>query len=182
MTEAAQAMLRAGGTMQLHGQAMLDAGGQSGNQDLVTHGEHWLRDGQATEQGGRWMAMDPLAPSSLVTPPAELSRQGNWGALTQTAQAMLHDPGQARTALDLQALRWNGLAMQAEGRTMVEHGRVMAEEADSMVAQNLLGGATPVTLRTAAATLVTVGGQLQGNGQAMVDYAERLQRSIGLLP
>lgn len=181
MAESAQAMIRAGETMQAHGQAMLDEGRQASNSDLVAHGEHWLRDGQAAVQGGRWMAMDPLAPSSLVTPPAALSQQAGWGALTQTAQAMLHDPVQARSAVDLQALRWNGQAMEAEGRTMAEHGRVMAEQADAMVAQRQLAGATATSLRQAASTLEAVGGQLQGNGQAMVSYAERLQRSLGIL-
>ncbi len=179
MGESAQAMLRDGGAMQVHGQAMLDEAGRTGDADLQVHGEHWLRDGQDLVQRARWMSMDPLAPASLVTPPAELSRQGSWGALTQTAAAMLHDPGQARRAVDLEALRWNGEAMRAEGRTMAEHGRVMAEEAEIMVSRHALQGQAATALRQAAQTMQAVGGHLEQNGQGMLDYAARLRRSLG---
>lgn len=134
MQESARALERAGQVMQTHGQAMLTLGQRAEDQDLIAHGEHRVRDGQALSQRAQWLAMDPLAPSSLVTSPGELSRQGSWGELTRTAAAMLHDPSRAR-AVDLEALRWNGLAMQAEGRMMAEHGQLMVEEAELMVAR-----------------------------------------------
>ncbi|MCE9688493.1 hypothetical protein LZP73_20285, partial [Shewanella sp. AS16] len=96
-------------------------GQTSADQDLIGHGEHWLRDGQALVQRGQWLTMNPIAPASLVATPAELSAEGAWGELVRTAEAMLHDPSQARSAVDLDALRWNGEAMRAEGRTMGEH-------------------------------------------------------------
>lgn len=178
MDESARAMQQAGATMQAHGQTMLDAGRRAGDQALIAHGEHWQRDGQALVQGGRWMAMNPTAPGSLVTSPSELAGQGNLGTLTQTAQAMLHDPSRAR-AVDLAALRWNGQAMRAEGRTMAEHGRVMQEEAEAMVARHGLAGQAATDLRQAAQTIVDVGAALGQNGQRMIDYADQLQRSLG---
>lgn len=178
MQESAQALQRAGQVMQTHGQAMLAEGQRTGDQEQIAHGEHWLRDGQALSQRAEWLAMNPLAPSSLVTSPAELSRQGSWGELPQTALAMLHDPSRARE-VDLEALRWNGLAMRAEGRTMAEHGQIMAEEAEVMVARHGLDGQAAADLRQAAQTLREVGGHLEGNGQAMIDYADRLRRSLG---
>ena len=171
-------MQQAGDAMQAHGRAMLDEGRRSGDQDFETHGEHWLRDVQALVQGGQWMAMNPTAPGSLVSAPGELAAQGSWGELTRTAQAMLHDPSRARST-DLEALRWNGRAMSAEGRTMAEHGRVMVEEAEEMVARHGLVGEAGADLVHAAAAMQRVGGDLEQNGQAMIDYADRLRRSLG---
>lgn len=178
MQESAEALERAGLVMRTHGQAMLAEGQQTGDQDLLAHGEHWVRDGHTLSQRARWLAMDPLAPSSLVTSPAELSQQGSWGELTRTAAAMLHDPNRAR-AVDLEALRWNGLAMQAEGRMMAEHGQLMVEETELMVARHQLDELAAADLRQAAQAMREVGGHLQGNGQAMIDYADRLRRSLG---
>ncbi len=178
MEQSARALQQAGGVMQGHGQTMLVMGEATGDQDLIAHGEHWLRDGRELVQRGQWLAMDPIAPSSLVTSPAELSAQEAWGSLTQTAQAMLHDPSRARE-IDLQALRWNGLAMRAEGQTMAEHGRVMSEEIDIMVARHSLDGQAATDLRQAARTMQEVGGNLAQNGQSMIDYADRLRQSMG---
>lgn len=178
MAESASALAAGGRAMVIHGQAMLAEGQRTGDQDLLAHGEHWVRDGQTLSQRAQWLTMDPLAPGSLVTSPAELSQQGSWGELTQTAAAMLHDPSRARAA-DLEALRWNGLAMQAEGRMMAEHGRLMVEEAELMVARHQLDGPAAGDLRQAAQTLREVGAHLQANGQAMVDYADRLRCSLG---
>ena len=178
MAESAQAMQQAGATMQAHAQAMLDEGRRTGDQDLIAHGEHWQRDGQALAQGGQWMAMNPTAPGSLATAPAELAAQGSWGELARTVQAMQHDPSRAR-ATDLEALRWAGLAMWAEGQTMTEHGRVMAEEADLMTTRHGLGGPAADDLRGDAQTMREVSAALAGNGQAMIYYAGQMQRSLG---
>jgi len=178
MQESAAALAAGGRTMMAHGQAMLAEGQRTGDQELVAHGEHWLRDGQALSQRAEWLAMNPLALSSLATSPGELSQQESWGELTRTAAAMLHDPSRAR-AVDLEALRWNGLAMQAEGRMMAEHGRLMLEEAELMVARHQLDGQAAADLRQAAQTMREVGSHLEGNGQAMIDYADRLRRSLG---
>jgi hypothetical protein len=178
MEESAQAMQRAGETMQGHGRAMLDEARRTGDQDLAAHGEHWLGDGERLVQGGVWMAMNPTAPGGLVSTPGELSAQGSWGELTRTAQEMLHDPSRARS-VDLEALRWNGMAMRAEGRAMAEHGRVMLEEAEAMIARHDLNGTAGADLVHAATTMQRVGGYLEQNGQEMVDYADRLRRSLG---
>jgi hypothetical protein len=178
MEESARALQQAGMTMQRHGQAMIAEGQRTGDDVLVAHGWHWLSDGEALVQRGQWLLMDPLAPSSLVTPPAELSAQDAWGELPRTAQAMLHDPSRARE-IDLEALRWNGLAMRAEGHNMAEHGRVMAEAVELMVARRQLEAQAATELRQAAQALREVGGHLTQNGQAMIDYADRLRRSIG---
>jgi len=45
MDESARAMQEAGTLMQTHGQAMRDAGQRTGDQSLIAHGDHWLRDG-----------------------------------------------------------------------------------------------------------------------------------------
>lgn len=178
MAESAQALARAGTAMQVHGQAMLDDGQRTGDQDVIRRGDHWRRDGQALLQGGQWLAMDPTALGSLLASRSELAQQGNWGPLTRAAQAMLHDPSQAR-AMDLEALRWNGLAMRAEGQTMAEHGRVMTEEIDLMVARYGLSGHGDADVRQAAQTMTEVGATLRQNGQRMVDYADQFQRSLG---
>jgi hypothetical protein len=178
MAESAQAMQQAGNVMQSHAQAMLDEGQRTGDQYLVARGEHWLSDGQAMVRGGQWMAMNPTAPGSLVSSPSELSAQGSWGELTRTAQQMLHDPSRARE-IDLSALMWNGQAMRAEGRNMLDHGRIMAEEAEVMIARHGVDGQAATDLRQSAATLRQVGGYLEQNGQSMIDYADRLRRSLG---
>jgi len=125
--------------------------------------------------------MDPVAPGGLIVPPSELSRQGTWGSLVQTAQAMIHDPAQARTPVDMEALRWNGLSMQAEGRNMADHGRAMADQVDVMAARHQLDPQKTGALHRAAQTMQTVGGHLEQNGQEMLDYADRLRRSLGYL-
>ncbi len=181
MGEAAEAMVRDGNVMQAHGQAMLDEAAQTGDADLRYHGQHWLQTGQDMVQRGQWMSMDPLAPGNLVTSPADLSRQGAWGSLPQTAQAMIHDPSHAGAA-DLQALRWNGQAMLAEGRTMAGQGDLMATEANAMIARHSLQGADAAAVRQSAQTLRDVGGYLQQNGQQMIDYADRLRQSLGGYP
>lgn len=178
MADSAQAMQRAGAVMQTHGQVMLDEGRRTGDHDLIAHGEHWRRDGQALMQGGQWLAMNPTAPGNLATAPAELARQGNWGELARTAQAMQHDPTRAR-ATDLEALRWAGLAMRAEGQAMAEHGRVMREEAEVMVTRHGLSGPMAADLHQAARTMGEVGASLTGNGQTMIDYAVQVRRSLG---
>ncbi len=179
MAEGAQALARASDTWRVHAQAMLREGQRTGDQDSIARGEHWLRDSQDLEQRSRWLAMNPTAPGSLLASPSELATQGNWGELTRTAQAMLHDPEGARSAVDLEALRWNGLAMRAEGRLMSEHGRIMAEEAEIMVERHGLEDQAADDLRQAAMSLQQVGGYLERNGQAMIDYADRLRRSLG---
>lgn len=129
-------------------------------------------------RSGRWMGMNPTAPGSLVASPSELAAQGNWDELTRTAQQMLHDPSRARE-VDLEALRWNGLAMRAEGRNMLEHSRVMAEDAEVMIARHGLAGQAATELRRAAATMRQPGGYFEQHGQSMVDHADRLRRNMG---
>jgi hypothetical protein len=179
MQDSARALLADAGVMQAHGQAMLDEGQRTGDQELIAAGEHWLTDGQQLSQRAQWLVMDPLSPGSLTVPPSQLSQQGNWGALIQTSQAMVHDPSQARTPTDMEALRWNGLSMQAEGRGMADHGRAMADQIDTMSARHVLDSQTALSLRHAAQTMQTVGSELEQNGQAMLDYADRLRRSLG---
>jgi hypothetical protein len=178
MSQSAQAMQQAGNVMQSHAQTMLVEGQRTGDQELIARAEHWLSDGQALVRGGEWMSMNPTAPGSLVASPTELGAQGSWGELTRTAQQMLHDPSRARE-VDLEALRWNGLAMRAEGRNMVDHGRNMAEDTEMMIASHGLDGPAAADLRQTAATTRQVGGDLEQNGQSMIDYADRLRQSMG---
>lgn len=179
MTESAAAMQDAGRVMQAHGQTMLNEGTGSGDADLISHGEHWIQDGQALVQGGTWMAMNPTAPGSLVTDPASLKEQGSWGELSRTAQQMLHDPRDARD-VDLEALRWNGEAMRAEGRNMMSHGQIMAEDANLMVERHELQGQAADDLRSSAQVMIDVGQHLEMNGKEMIDYAKRLERTLGV--
>lgn len=159
---------------------MVQRGHATGPVDMVGHGEHWQLDGQRAIQGGRWMAMDPLAPGNLISTPAELAASGSWRSLNEAAQAMLHDPSRSRTG-NLQALRVNGLAMRAEGSAMGEHGRVMAEEVSVMMglSDHGLDGPAADELRDAATTLERTGRALEQNGQSMIDYADRIRRSLG---
>jgi hypothetical protein len=122
--------------------------------------------------------MSPTAPSNLLVSPSELSAQGSWGSLVRTSQAMLHDSDVPR-ATDLEALRSNGLAMRAEGQMMAEHGQVMLEDLAAMEARHSLDSETAQALREAASTMGSVGHRLRDNGQAMIDYADRLRRSMG---
>jgi hypothetical protein len=179
MIDSGQALMRDGGVMQTHGQAMLDRAARTGDSDLQTQGEHWLQDGKDLVQKGSWLLMDPLAPSNLVTAPAELSRQGGWVSLPRTAQAMLHDPTRIGSA-NPEDLRWNGEAMRAQGRGMVDHGRVMAEEVQVMVARHGLSGDDAQALSQASRAMQDAGATLEQNGQGMLDAADRINRSLGL--
>ena len=178
MADSAQAMQRAGAAMQAHGRAMIDAGRQTGDQDRVAHGERWTTDGQALAQGGGWMAMSATKPGDLLTVPDALAARGSWSALARTSAAMLHDPTRARN-VDLEALRWNGEAMQAEGRNMAEHGRLMGAEVAPMTVRYGLDAHAAADLDDGARAMLAVGTHLAQTGQAMVDYADRLRRSIG---
>ena len=180
MVEAGRAMEAAGRTMEFHGTAMIEQGRAAGAVDLVAHGEHWKLDGQRAMQGGRWMTMDPLSPGNLVSSPSELGTAGSWGGLTETAQAMLHDPSRSR-AVDLGALRRNGLAMRSEGAAMAEHGRVMVEEVEVMMrlSDHRLDATTGDELRAAAVAIERAGRGLEQNGQVMIDHADRMRRSLG---
>jgi hypothetical protein len=179
MVESGQALIRDGGVMQTHAQAMLDEAARTGDSDLQAQGEHWLQDGNDLVQKGSWLLMDPLAPGNLVTTPAELSRLGAWGSLPQTAQAMLHDPTKLGAA-NPEDLRWNGEAMRAQGRGMADHGRVMAEKVEVMVARHGLSADDALALRQASRTMQDVGTTLEQNGQGMVDAGDRINRSLGL--
>lgn len=180
MAESARAMERAGQAMIRHGASMGERGRATGATDLMMRGERWQLDGWRVVQGGRWMAMDPLAPASLASTPAGLAASGDWGRLVVGARAMLHDPARAGDT-NLDALRWNGEAMRAEGATMAEHGRRMATEVELMASleNHDFVGVTAAELTDAAASLERVGRALERNGQAMIAYVVRLRRSIG---
>lgn len=178
MQQSAQAMLAAGQTMRQHGSAMADAATRANDQQLLADANHWIQDGEDLIQGGQWMAMNPTAPGSLASTAGGLGQQGNWGELNRTARQMLHDPSRA-SQVDLEALRWNGEAMRAEGRTMADHGRVMGEQVEVMVARGALQGTAADDLRNAARTMVTVGGTLEQNGNAMIAYADQVRKSLG---
>ena len=182
MADSGQAMIRAGTSMLTHAQSMQAQAQATGDVELQALADRWQLDGQDLVRRGQWMAADPIAPNNLLTPPGELSRQGAWGDLLPNAQAMAHDPTQAKSATDVQALRWDGLAMQAEGRNMADHARVMNAEVDAMTGSHGLQPADVAALHDAAQTLRSVGGNLQQNGQTMLDYADRLNRSLGVYP
>jgi hypothetical protein len=179
MADSAAAMQREAALMQAHGQDMLAEGQRTSNAALVFHGEHWASDGRSVAQAARWMAMDPTAPANLNTPPGQLAAQGTWGSLTQTARAMLHDPSRARS-VDLDALRWNGEAMQGEGKHMLEHVRAMNEDLAVMAALHQVDQSTASELRAAVEAVSAAGTHIAQNGRAMVDYADRTRRSLGL--
>lgn len=177
MDEAARAMQQAGAAMQAHGQAMLNQGTANGDQTLIAYGKQWLQDGQQIAQGGQWMAMDPTDPSNLDSP-SGVATDNNRQQLSIHAQAMLHDPSKA-SAINIDALRDDGLAMQGEARNMVEHAHVMAQFVDVMVAQHMVDDQTAADLRQAVQVLGDVGNRLGQNAQQMVDYANRLHQSLG---
>lgn len=179
MEEGGRVMQQAGVAMQARGQVMLDEGLRVGNQEMIAHGEHWLRDGRAVAEQGRWMALDPVAPANLETDRGGLTASGDWAGLVRYARAMQHDPHRAR-ATDLEALRWNGLAMRGEGRNMVEHGRLMIEEIDLLVARGFLDDAGAAQLRESARAIGTAGEHLARNGEAMIAYADQQRRMLGL--
>lgn len=180
MEEGAQAMQQAGQAMQKHGQEMLDEAKRTGDTDLEQHGQHWLNDGKTLVENGGWMSANPTSPQSLHASPGELQSQGSLNELNNRAQAMIHDPSQIKGSVDLDALLADGEAMLSEGRNMSDHGRVMAEEAGVMVERHKLQSGAAADLRGAAQTMRDVGASLARNGQEMVDYADRLRRSLGL--
>jgi hypothetical protein len=177
MDEAAQAMQQAGAAMQAHGQAMVDQGTKTGSQALIATGRQWLQDGQQIAQGGQWMAMDPTDPSNLDSPTG-VATDNNRSELSRHAQAMLHDPSKAG-AIDIEALRDNGLAMQSESQNMVAHAHVMAQAINVMVAQDMVDDQIAADLRRAVQILGEAGNQLGQNAQQMVEYANRLHQSLG---
>jgi hypothetical protein len=183
MEESGRAMQRAGDAMAAHARQMLDEAERAGDKEWAAHGQHWASDSEALLEGARWMGADPKAFSSLASNPSDPAIQQNWGVLVRGSEAMLHDLGGAnasRGGADLEALRWNGQSMVAEGRNMAEHGRVMGEEVEVMVERHRLQGRAADELRQAAQAIVEVGGHLRSNGREMVDYTDRLRRSIGV--
>ena len=180
MEEGGRAMEAAGLAMQRHASAMITDAQSGSDAELIAFAEHWQRDGELVEQRGRWMAMNPTAASSLTSSQSTLAATGQWGTLTTAAQAMSHDPTRMHGA-DVEALRWNGRAMTAEGRAMAEHGRVMLGEIELMIAQGRHSSVSPAIgeLRSAAETIERVGGDVESNGQAMIDYAQRVRASLG---
>ena len=130
MAESAAAMQQAVNAMAIHADEMLTEGARTGNQDLLSHDQHWMRDAQSLRANAQMMGVDLTAPANLHASPADLAAQGNWGELNRNAQSMLHDPRAART-IDFEALRWTGLSMESEGQNMIEHGNVMQEEVES---------------------------------------------------
>lgn len=177
MNEAAQAMQQAGAVMRAHGQAMIDQGRSTGDPDLVVLGQQWLQDGQQIALSGQWMAMDPTDPSNLDNPDG-VAADNNRQQLSVHVQEMLHNPGKA-TAVNVDALRDDGYAMQGEARNMVEHARVMGQAITLMVAMHQVDGQTATELRQAAQLLNDAGNRLGQNAQQMVDYATWLRRSLG---
>ncbi len=171
MDESAQAMQQAGSAMLSHGQAMLEEGTRNGDQTLIGQGNRWLTEGQDLVQGGQWMSLTPLSPSVLSSSPGE-------SQMERYAQGMAHDPNKAG-AVDLEALRWDGLAMRGEGQNMAEHARAMAKEADLMVAQHHMDDQTAGDLRRSVQGLRDAGDRLTNTGQTMTDYADRMERSLG---
>ncbi len=178
MAESAAAMQQAADAMAAHAEWMLTEGARTGDPDLIASGQRWMQEAQSLANNAQLMSMNPTAPSSLRASPGELSAQGNWGELYRNAQNMLHDPSQARE-IDIDALRWTGLSMQSEGGNMLEQGRRMNQALDGMLTQHALTPPAVAELRQAARTIGEVGGHLQGNGQAMVDYADNLRRMVG---
>ena len=69
--------------------------------------------------------------------------------------------------------------MRADGRAMADHGRVMAEEVEVMIARHGLSGDAALALRQAARTMQDVGSTLEQNGQSMLDAGDRINRSLG---
>jgi len=121
---------------------------------------------------------NPVPPSALHLAPGDSGvTAGNLAELNRAAQSMVIDP--KAPSVDPDTVRWNGLAMRGEGQTMIEHARVMTEAIDVMIAQNMLAGPDSDVVRQAAQTLRDVGGRVTQNGQAMADYADRLNRSLG---
>lgn len=177
MAENGQAMQRAGALMQTHGQEMLDAGQRAADQTLMDHGKHWVTDGQALIRGGQ-IAANPAVPVTEQPGASAGLSLANAVTLTNAAQQMLNDAAQGR-AVDTETLRWNGMAMQSEGRTMTEHARVMDEEIDLMIARYGMNPQTATDLRGASQTLRDTGNRLTANGQTMIDYANRLRQSLG---
>jgi hypothetical protein len=178
MQSSAAALAAAGAAMERHALPMLADGRAAGDPELIRHGEHWLADGQALVQRAEWLVMSPTSPGSLIASPADLGRDGSWAELNRRTQQMLHDPSKAR-GIDIVALRLNGAAMQAEGRLMAEHGRQMTEEITLMVALHGLDGVAADELRATTVAMVSVGEHLEQNGKAMIDYADRIARTLG---
>ena len=172
MSDSGQAMGRAGVVMQTHGQEMLDVGQRTGDQGLIDYGKRWIADGQEFMRGGQIMANSTVPTTEHPVSGAGLSLD-NAVTLTNAAQQMLHDVSQGNT-VDINALRWNGLAMQSEGQSMTIHARLMAQEIDWMTNPHSLNAQTATDLRQATQTLTDAGNRLTQNGQGMMDYANRL--------
>ncbi len=171
------AMMRAGEQMQNHGQRMLSDGRAAGDEALTGHGEHWLRDGAALIQGGRWMAMDPLAAGNLSADGRDLGSLVDWLELQRTVQAMRH--ADTPRSLDLSAVEWSGWMLRGEGDNMQEHARIMREDLDRMQAMHGLIGSELEALRGSVEAMHRAGGHVAGHGQAMLEYAARMRRGMG---
>ncbi len=177
MAESGQAMQQAGTMMQKHGQEMLDTGQRTGDQGLIDYGKRWIAAGQELVRGGNIMVNPAVATTQHPVAGADLSLD-NAITLTNAAQQMLHN-ATLGNSVDIDALRWNGLAMQSEGQSMSLHARLMAQEIDWMTPQHNLNAQTATDLRQAAQALADASDRLTANGQTMMEYANRLRQSIG---
>ena len=64
-------------------------------------------------------------------------------------------------------------------RPSAEHGRIMAEDLGVMMSRHPVADQTTANLRQAAQAMRDAGEHLAANGQAMIDYAERLRQNVG---
>jgi hypothetical protein len=181
MAESATAMREAGEAMWRHGEAMLDEGKRTGNAGLLRQGEQWILDGRQVAEGGAWMGMNPAVPANLLAPPSSLAARGDLAALGRANESMAHDTAWLQRArrVDIEALRWNGEYMRDEGGRMVTHAMEMWRQVETMGSEHSLDRQTATELQTATQTLMAAGEHARQSGQSMIDYADRLRRSIG---
>jgi hypothetical protein len=126
----------------------------SNDPQLVELGQHWVLDAQAMRQQAAWMV------------------------LSATAADMIHDPA---TAHELNAwnLKGNGLAMDAEGNAMAEHGREMTAQVESLRETGALSPELAEGLLAAGQEMVATGESLQREGQRMQEFADDMLALIG---
>lgn len=107
-----------------------------------------------------------------------LRARGSWMVTSSTSDSMVHDPDRARE-INLENLRANGLTMAEEGRALADHGREMATQIEQLRQGGTISAVIADDLAARAKAMVTAGAALERDGERMQEDAESLLRSLG---
>jgi hypothetical protein len=149
-TDHGRAMQQLGARMVSHGDAL-------GDPSWVGDGQHWIADGNTMVAIGE--------------------------RTVKLGQSLANNPISARD-VDINQVRAQGQGVIVDGQALVEHGKVMTELSDLLKRRADASGDQPLAqdvadAQASALRMGETGQQLVTGGQQLVDFADKLARSIG---